>query len=176
MAIKSDKAVKISQKHLLGIQDLSISDVNYILNESKKFGDILVVSVTSDTFVEKGPYQPAFNLQHRLEALSALECVDYVVSNHFLTATNIIKTLKPDYYVKGPDYKNNREDITGQITTEIKTLKSVGGTARYTSGITFSSSKLLKDFGVIYSESQKKYIDKIYSRFLLKFIRFSIKF
>jgi len=37
MAIKSDKAVKISQKHLLGIQDLSISDVNYILNEAKKF-------------------------------------------------------------------------------------------------------------------------------------------
>ena len=37
MAIKSDKAVKISQKHLLGIQDLSIADVNYILNEAKQF-------------------------------------------------------------------------------------------------------------------------------------------
>ena len=37
MAIKSNKAVKISQKHLLGIQDLSISDINYILIEAKKF-------------------------------------------------------------------------------------------------------------------------------------------
>ena len=37
MAIKSNKAIKISQKHLLGIQDLSISDVNYILNEAKQF-------------------------------------------------------------------------------------------------------------------------------------------
>ena len=37
MAIKSNKAVKISQKHLLGIQDLSISDVNYILSEAKQF-------------------------------------------------------------------------------------------------------------------------------------------
>ena len=37
MAIKSNKAVKISQKHLLGIQDLSISDVNFILNEAKQF-------------------------------------------------------------------------------------------------------------------------------------------
>ena len=37
MATKSDKAVKISQKHLLGIQDLSISDVNYILSEAKQF-------------------------------------------------------------------------------------------------------------------------------------------
>ena len=33
----SKKAVKISQKHLLGIQDLSIGDVNFILNESKEF-------------------------------------------------------------------------------------------------------------------------------------------
>ena len=37
MAIKLDKAVKISQKHLLGIQDLSISDVNLILNQAKQF-------------------------------------------------------------------------------------------------------------------------------------------
>jgi len=37
MAINSDKAVKISQKHLLGIQDLSVSDINYILSEAKQF-------------------------------------------------------------------------------------------------------------------------------------------
>ena len=37
METKSNKAIKISQKHLLGIQDLSINDVNYILNESQKF-------------------------------------------------------------------------------------------------------------------------------------------
>ncbi len=37
MAINSNKAIKISQKHLLGIQDLSINDVNIILDESAKF-------------------------------------------------------------------------------------------------------------------------------------------
>jgi len=37
MAINSDKAVKISQKHLLGIQDLSVSDINIILSEAKQF-------------------------------------------------------------------------------------------------------------------------------------------
>ena len=34
MAINK-KAIKISQKHLLGIQDLSISDINLILDEAK---------------------------------------------------------------------------------------------------------------------------------------------
>ena len=37
MATKSKKAVKISQKHLLGIQDLSVSDVTTILKEASKF-------------------------------------------------------------------------------------------------------------------------------------------
>ena len=37
MAIKTNKAIKISQKHLLGIQDLSINDVNLILDESQSF-------------------------------------------------------------------------------------------------------------------------------------------
>ena len=33
----TNKAVKISQKHLLGIQDLSVNDINVILNEAKNF-------------------------------------------------------------------------------------------------------------------------------------------
>ena len=37
MASKTNKAIKISQKHLLGIQDLSINDVNLILDEAKTF-------------------------------------------------------------------------------------------------------------------------------------------
>ena len=37
MAIKTNKAIKISQKHLLGIQDLSVNDINYILDESEAF-------------------------------------------------------------------------------------------------------------------------------------------
>ena len=42
MAIKSNKAIKISQKHLLGIQDLSINDVNLILNESHRHSSNLI--------------------------------------------------------------------------------------------------------------------------------------
>ena len=37
MAIDTKKAIKISQKHLLGIQDLKISEVKYILNEAQQF-------------------------------------------------------------------------------------------------------------------------------------------
>jgi len=37
MATKINKAIKVSQKHLLGIQDLSINDVNLILDEASTF-------------------------------------------------------------------------------------------------------------------------------------------
>ena len=37
MATKTNKAIKISQKHLLGIQDLSINDANLILDEAHAF-------------------------------------------------------------------------------------------------------------------------------------------
>ena len=35
--IKKFKAVKISQNHLLGIQDISISEVSHVLDEAKTF-------------------------------------------------------------------------------------------------------------------------------------------
>ena len=37
MATSLKKAIKISQKNLLGIQELSISDINFILNDAKQF-------------------------------------------------------------------------------------------------------------------------------------------
>ena len=37
MATNSNKAIKISKRHLLGIEDLSINDVNLILSEAKQF-------------------------------------------------------------------------------------------------------------------------------------------
>ena len=33
MATNTNKAIKISQKHLLGIQDLKVPEIKYILNE-----------------------------------------------------------------------------------------------------------------------------------------------
>ena len=68
--------------------------------EAKKYGDVLIVSVTSDKFVNKGPNRPVFNLGLRAEALVALECVDYVIENRMPNPINLIKTIKPKFYTK----------------------------------------------------------------------------
>ena len=128
---------------------------------AKKFGDILIVSVTPDKFVQKGPGRPAFKQKLRIEAVAALDVVDYVILNTTPTAIKLIKKIKPNIYCKGPDYKDNKSDITGQIKNEIKAIKQIRGKIIYTSGLTFSSSKLINNFDNYRSKSQKLLIKKI---------------
>ena len=64
MAIKTNKAIKISQKHLLGIQDLSVNDINYILDESEAFIKLnqsknKKIDVLRDSLSMKPKSQPA---------------------------------------------------------------------------------------------------------------------
>ena len=46
------------------------------LQAAKAAGDYLIVTVTPDEFVSKGPGRPVFPLEQRMEALRALACVD----------------------------------------------------------------------------------------------------
>ena len=61
------------------------------LEEAKTFGDVLVVTITPDEFVHKGPNRPAFTAELRLEALSALESIDFVSANEWPIAVETIK-------------------------------------------------------------------------------------
>lgn len=129
--------------------------------EAKNLGDILVVSLTPDIYVRKGPGRPAFNEKLRLQAIAALQMVNYVILNSTPSAVNVIKKIKPDIYCKGPDYKEYKNDISGQIKKETIAIKKTGGKIIFTKGITFSSSKLINNFSDFYSDDQKKLFKKI---------------
>ncbi len=135
------------------------------LKKAKDLGDILVVSLTADKFVNKGPGKPVFNQSLRSEALAALDCVDYVLINEAPTAVNMIKLLKPDIYCKGKDYKNFKDDITGEIRNEVKSLKRFGGKIVFTEEITFSSSRLINRTTDFYSDNKKKILEQIRKRY-----------
>ena len=113
------------------------------LVEAKSQGDVLVVTLTADKFVNKGPGRPVFNHHLRAETLASMECVDFVVINDSQTAIGAIKELRPDIYVKGDDYKDPKDDITGKIVDENEIVESVGGRIYFTKDITFSSSSLI---------------------------------
>ena len=89
------------------------------LQKAKENGDKLVVTLTPDKYVNKGPGKPVFNQSLRSEAIAALDSVDFVAVNDSSTAVNPIKVLKPNVYCKGKDYKNFNNDITGEIRNEL---------------------------------------------------------
>ena len=93
-------------------------DTLNILKYSKNLGDKLVVSLTSDKFVKKGPNRPVFNQLKRSKIIENLKFVDLVLINNFETPIKLIKKLKPDYYCKGSDYKNLNFDLTKNINRE----------------------------------------------------------
>ncbi len=157
--------------HCHGVFDLLHVGHFKHFKEARTFGDVLVVSITPDAFVNKGPGRPAFSTALRLEALSELESVDYVVANEWPTAEEIIKIIQPNVYCKGPDYKNHSDDITGKITEEESVVKSVGGKIMYTDDITFSSSSLLNKFGNIYSKEQELFIRNIGDKYSFEMIQ-----
>ena len=161
--------------HCHGVFDLlHIGHIKHF-EEAKSFGDILVVTITPDKFVHKGPNRPAFTTELRLEALAALEAVDFVSANKWPIAVETIKMIQPDIYCKGPDYKDHKVDVTGKIDDEEKAVKLIGGKIMYTEDITFSSSNLLNKFGDLYSKEQKTFIQKIVDKYSFDFIKSKIE-
>ena len=83
------------------------------LEAAKSKGDKLIVGINSDRSVSqlKGSKRPINKLIHRAKVLGSLRCVDEVVMFDEETPIKLIKSLKPDFLVKGGDYKV--QDIVG---------------------------------------------------------------
>ena len=112
---------------------------------AKMMGDVLVVTISPDRFVDKGLGRPVFNEDLRAESISALECVDYVAINKWPTAEEALRLIKPDIYVKGQEFEN-MEDKTGKIQKEVEVIKEIGAEIRFTHEIVFSSTELLNQY------------------------------
>ncbi len=76
---KKSEGKKVSHCH--GCFDLMHPGHIKYFQVSKEMGDVLVVTVTPDVYVDKGPDRPVFNQTLRAESIAALECVDYVAIN-----------------------------------------------------------------------------------------------
>jgi len=146
--------------HCHGVFDLLHLGHFRYFDEAKAMGDVLIVTITTDKLVNKGPHRPAFTELLRAEALAGLANVDYVAISRWPTAVESINLLKPDFYVKGPDYKDASKDMTGKIVDEENAVKAGGGKIAFTSGITFSSTTLInRHIPVLPSEVQSYLAD-----------------
>ncbi len=111
--------------------------------QAKNMGDVLVVSLTSEKYVRKGPGRPYFNDELRMRFLSSIEYVNYVMLSEGYTVDDIVETVEPDIYVKGEEYKKPENDITGKISDEKELVERHGGKVKFTGGQVFSSTRLI---------------------------------
>ncbi|MBI2140908.1 HAD-IIIA family hydrolase [Candidatus Woesearchaeota archaeon] len=113
------------------------------LESAKKLCDCLFVAVTADRFVaaRKGSGRPIFSEALRAYSVASIRYVDYVIVSDFEKATDLIKMLKPAYYIKGPDFA---EKTTPGITSEREAIKAVGGEIKYTTDQKMSTTAIIR--------------------------------
>ncbi|CAN5396142.1 PfkB family carbohydrate kinase [soil metagenome] len=111
------------------------------LQFARSLGDVLIVSVSADSHVNKGVDRPLIPDDLRVSTLAALECVDGVYLNTFSTAVELLDALRPDVYVKGQEYAGNNDP---RFLAERDTVTRHGGRVVFSSGdVVYSSTALI---------------------------------
>ena len=164
------KTVNVQKKkhklivHCHGVFDLVHPGHLKHFEDAKKLGDILIVTISPDHYVNKGPGRPVFNQRLRLEHLSALEMVDYVAVNDSPSAVETILYLKPNIYVKGKEYEN-LEDLTGNVLREKEAIESVGGKIAFIGSTIYSSTQLLNSYFSVLSSQAEDYLKNLRKKY-----------
>jgi rfaE bifunctional protein nucleotidyltransferase chain/domain len=131
------------------------------LEAARKLGDVLIVTVTADRFVNKGPGRPVFNAELRAEMLATLEYVDWVAINDAADAVSAIERIRPSIYIKGQDYQNPDGDITGKIMLERDAVEAHGGKIHFTDEVTFSSTELINRHLNVFEPHIREHLDTL---------------
>jgi len=111
------------------------------LHQAADMGDYLVVSITADEFIHKGPGRPVFHQEDRKRMLEALRMVDKVMIVEASSAIPAIESIRPALYVKGEDYLS--EDKAGNLQQEREAIEQCGGRLVYTTGKPMSSTEII---------------------------------
>ena len=136
--VAQKRAIYRSQKKRVVVTNgcfdlLHVGHLRY-LTEAKQFGDILWIGLNSDLSVKelKGPNRPVNSERDRAEILAALRVVDAVTIFEGIRATDFLRVVQPDVYVKGGDYTIESLDISEReallsVHAEIQILQLVPG-------------------------------------------------
>ena len=131
------------------------------LEIGRRHGDLLIVTITTDKHVNKGPGRPVFPEKLRAEMLSAMDVVGYVGISPNPGAEYVIGMIKPDFYLKGSEYRAEENDVTGRIKTEKLEVERHGGEVVFTEDIVFSSSNLANRVMELYPSEVAAFLNQL---------------
>jgi rfaE bifunctional protein nucleotidyltransferase chain/domain len=93
-----------------------------LLNTARSYGDYLVVAIDTDRRVTelKGTQRPINDQNFRRVMLSNLKAVDIVeLFDTKEELINLMKTYKPDVYVKGSDWKHDKSSTAEEYCNQV---------------------------------------------------------
>lgn len=143
---------------------------------AKKSGDILVVSLVADKYIDKGPGRPIFHQQLRAEFLGAIEFIDYIIITNSFTSVSVIEAIRPDILMRGSDAKEIISETTTVFDAENKAIEKIGGKVNYTNDkVIYSSTKIIGDYLDVYPLKTKAYLEKLKHKYPLEQILEKLK-
>lgn len=153
----------VVQSH--GIFDLVHPGIIQHLDEAKKQGDVLIVTVIRDADVRRGPGRPIFPDALRARNVASLSQVDYVSIVEDTVPFDCIKQIKPDIFAKGQAYRERDHKIHQRLYEEKKEFY-FGKCAIYeTRGFSFSSSNIINNLLDLYSDETKLFLEHFSQRY-----------
>ena len=87
--------------------------------------DLLVVTVTQDQYINKGPNRPVFPELQRAEVLAGLKVVDWVAVNKWDSAIDTIRLIRPSLFIKGEEYESKAAQINPNFIAEAKVVEEI---------------------------------------------------
>ena len=110
---------------------------------AKSKADILIVSITCDRWITKGPYRPHVPENLRAYSLSALNIVDYIIIDKNPNPLENLRVIKPNFFAKGFEYSNN---LPQETLEEMEVVVGFGGEMLFSPGdVVYSSSNLISN-------------------------------
>ncbi len=145
--------------HCHGVFDLlHIGHVRHF-EQARALGDVLVVTLTPDRFVNKGTGRPAFSETLRAEFLASLACVDFVAVNRWPSAVETIHLLQPAVFAKGSEFRGLNDTI-GHVSREAVAVREVGGEIAFTDDLVYSSSGLINQYLSPYPDAVRDFLTR----------------
>lgn len=129
-----------------GVFDLIHWGHIHYLKGAKKLGDVLIVSVVNDKFINKSDVvkRPLlFNEGVRLKWLAEFDIVDFVTLSNDAGPWKVMRAVRPNFYAKGSDSKNRLKNKNSGLWQDKLEIEKLGGKLVFIKSLPIHSTDIL---------------------------------
>jgi bifunctional ADP-heptose synthase (sugar kinase/adenylyltransferase) len=142
-----------------GVFDLIHPGVVHHLEEARRQGDVLVVTVASDAALESGPVRPIFPQDLRAGSVAVLTPVDFVCIVDEAVPRESLRRLQPAVFAQGQPLTSAERHMHQHLFGNAGGGLDLGATGLYeTLELISSSSTLLSTFLDIYPDETRSFL------------------